>query len=187
MYIRKKGAGNGFTLIELLVVIAILSILAVAVVLILNPAELLKQSRDATRISDFAALNASIAHYVADVRGPVWTSGTFCTASTTPPGGAGSCTENSSTVVTGTGWVPVDFTAISSGAPLARLPIDLVTSGAYYYMYSASTTGGYFELDAKMESTKFGTGGSADVESDSKDGGDNNTVYETGSELDLVH
>ncbi len=183
----QQWKGNGFTLIELLVVIAILSILAVAVILVLNPAELLKQSRDATRISDLAALNASIAHYVADVRSPTWTTGTYCTASTTPPGGAGACTQSSSTVVTGTGWVPVNFSAISSGAPLARLPIDPVNSGAYYYMYSASTTIGYFELNAKMESAKFGTGGTADVQSNSKDGGDNNNVYETGSELDLVH
>jgi prepilin-type N-terminal cleavage/methylation domain-containing protein len=37
----------GFTLIELLVVIAILAIIAVVVILTLNPAELLRQSRDA--------------------------------------------------------------------------------------------------------------------------------------------
>ena len=183
----KRGVKNGFTLIELLVVIAILSILAVAVVLILNPAELLKQSRDATRISDLAALNASIAHYIADVRTPTWNVVTNCTASTIPPGGSGSCVEVSSTAVDGTGWVPINFSAISSGAPLSRLPIDPVNSGSYYYMYAASTTIGYFELDAKMESTKFSTGGAADVESDSKDGGDNNNVYETGSELDIVH
>ena len=48
----RKSSRSAFTLIELLVVIAILAILAVVVVLVLNPAELLKQSRDANRLSD---------------------------------------------------------------------------------------------------------------------------------------
>ena len=50
---------KGFTLIELLIVIAILAVLSVAVVLVLNPAELLKQARDSTRISDMAAINSA--------------------------------------------------------------------------------------------------------------------------------
>ncbi len=54
------GEGRGFTLIELLVVIAVLATLAVAVVLVLNPAELIKEGRDTTRISDLAALNNAI-------------------------------------------------------------------------------------------------------------------------------
>jgi prepilin-type N-terminal cleavage/methylation domain-containing protein len=41
---------KGFTLIELLIVIAILAILATAVVLVLNPAQILAQARDAQRI-----------------------------------------------------------------------------------------------------------------------------------------
>src|SRR3989344_4406163 len=57
---------KGFTLIELLVVIAILAVLATAVVIILNPAELLKQGRDSTRLSDLAALQSSIALYLSD-------------------------------------------------------------------------------------------------------------------------
>ena len=49
---------KGFTLIELLIVIAVIAILAVIVVLTLNPAELLRQSRDADRLSDMATLAA---------------------------------------------------------------------------------------------------------------------------------
>src|SRR3989344_7995871 len=56
----------GFTLIELLIVIAILVVLSVAVVVILNPAELLRQARDSTRISDLASVNSAIALYLAD-------------------------------------------------------------------------------------------------------------------------
>ncbi len=181
------NAKRGFTLIELLVVIAILAVLAVAVVLVLNPAELLKQGRDTTRISDLAAINSAIALYVADVRTPVWSTTGYCTASTTFPGGTGSCTLSVVTAVDGTGWVPVNFGSISSGSPLARLPLDPSNSGAYYYGYKASSTAGYFEIDAKMESIKYSTGGSADVETNSKDGGDNANVYEVGSLLTIIN
>ncbi len=43
---------KGFTLIELLIVIGILAILATTVVLVLNPAQILAESRDTQRISD---------------------------------------------------------------------------------------------------------------------------------------
>ncbi|MFA7202022.1 MAG: type II secretion system protein, partial [Candidatus Paceibacterota bacterium] len=46
-FIRSKSS---FTLIELLIVIGILAILTAAVVLVLNPTELLKQGRDSKRM-----------------------------------------------------------------------------------------------------------------------------------------
>ncbi len=57
---------NSFTLIELLVVIAILAVLATAVVLVLNPAQLLAQGRDSTRLSDLAALQSALSLFQAD-------------------------------------------------------------------------------------------------------------------------
>ncbi len=53
---RKKG----FTLIELLIVIGIIGILAAAVIVVLNPAELLAQARDGTRLSDIDSANSAI-------------------------------------------------------------------------------------------------------------------------------
>jgi prepilin-type N-terminal cleavage/methylation domain-containing protein len=55
---------KGFTLIELLIVIGILAILAIATVLVLNPAEILKQSRDSKRISDLKTLRGAIDLYL---------------------------------------------------------------------------------------------------------------------------
>jgi prepilin-type N-terminal cleavage/methylation domain-containing protein len=60
---------RGFTLIELLVVIAIIAILAVVVVLTLNPAELLRQSRDSNRVSDMATLTSALNLYNTDQGG----------------------------------------------------------------------------------------------------------------------
>jgi prepilin-type N-terminal cleavage/methylation domain-containing protein len=53
-------AQRGFTLIELLIVIGILAVLATLVILVLNPAELFKQSRDIRRLNDIKTLTAMV-------------------------------------------------------------------------------------------------------------------------------
>lgn len=182
---------KGFTLIELLIVIAIIAVLATAVVLVLNPAELIKQSRDSTRLSDMVTLNSAISLYLADVKdagigGPnntACTSATYrCTAAGTTPF-TNTCTTNTTTTVDGNGWVLVDLLNISSGSPLSRLPLDPVNSTTYFYGYACS--GLNYELNANMESAKFSTGGANDVESNTKDGGDNSSWYEVGNDPGL--
>jgi prepilin-type N-terminal cleavage/methylation domain-containing protein len=183
---------KGFTLIELLVVIAILAVLATAVVLVLNPAELLKQGRDSTRVSDMAALNGAVSLWVADVLNASgnWTAVSNCTATTTKPGGATGCTYASSTVTTGSGWVNLNFNLIAAGSPLSKLPLDpnngstncsFTSPAMCQYAWSASSTVGGYELNASMESVKFNRGGTGDVTS--KDGGTTTTIYEVGSAL----
>ena len=56
--INTSSSARGFTLIELLIVIGILGILAAAVVIVLNPGELLAQSRDAQRLQDLGTINS---------------------------------------------------------------------------------------------------------------------------------
>lgn len=179
---------RGFTLIELLVVIAILAVLATAVVVILNPAQLVKQGRDSTRISDLAALHSAIALYLSDVATAALTSTTRCTALLASPPTGFTCAGNvnASTTVDGTGWVAVNFNAISSGSPLSRLPIDPVNDTTYAYAFK-STTSNTFEINANMESTKYANGGGGDVEINSKDGGNDANYYEIGNDpgLDL--
>lgn len=55
---------EGFTLLELLIVIAILVVLAGVALLVLNPAETLKRSRDAQRISDLTTLKSAVSLYL---------------------------------------------------------------------------------------------------------------------------
>lgn len=98
-------------------------------------------------------------------------------ATTTAQGAAGRA-------VNGTGWIPVNFGAISSGAPLAALPVDpsnsyggTASSSLYAYVYAASST--VYKLTTRMESTKYVNGGGSDVES--TDGGSNPVSYEQGT------
>ncbi|QQS39537.1 type II secretion system protein [Candidatus Woesebacteria bacterium] len=56
----------GFTLIELLIVIAILGVMAVVMLVVINPVERLAQSRDAGRISTITQLGHAGAAYYTD-------------------------------------------------------------------------------------------------------------------------
>jgi prepilin-type N-terminal cleavage/methylation domain-containing protein len=187
---------TGFTLIELLVVIAIIAILMVVTMIVLNPGQLLAQSRDSNRLSDMSSLKAALALYTTDVvtstplgtkfsmysylvsSAPTWFTGiaTYVTATTTTSGRK----------IDGTGWIPVNFNSISSGAPFAQLPVDpvnTVTGNMLYYSYAASGTA-LFKLAAKMESTKFGYGGTSDAVS--ADGGYDTSTYEAGPGITVL-
>jgi prepilin-type N-terminal cleavage/methylation domain-containing protein len=179
---------KGFTLIELLVVIALIAVLAVAVILALNPAELLKQGRDSTRVSDLRNINRALSLYFVDVSSPTQGTSTNCyvfsstgSVTTTCSGrfsGATTVVTSSSQAVNGFGWIPVNLSAISSGSPLPRYPIDPTQSNPYFYAYRPSSTIGYYEINAQLESSKYANQASTD-------GGNNNNVYEVGTDLSL--
>ncbi len=183
---------KGFTLIELLIVIGILAILTAAVVIILNPGELLKQARDSQRFSDLDALKNAIALYLTDSQqlgsgaGTAVTGDCYATLSGTGSECGGRFTSSPTVVatpadprpVTGAGWIPLNFNAITSGSPLQNLPIDPVNSGNLFYSAAFNTTNLTFELDAVLESTKYGSGAGSKA---ATDGGSSSTVYEVGS------
>jgi prepilin-type N-terminal cleavage/methylation domain-containing protein len=195
--IRKSQ--KGFTLIELLVVIAIIAILSVVVILTLNPAELLRQSRDSNRISDMSVLKSAIGYYLATAASPsIGTSTCYQSA----PVGSGTSTAAcavffrtatssvaaSSTQTDGTGWLPINFSGLTGGSPLGALPQDPLTAAGtndrvHIYGYIASSTQLTFKLDAHMESLKYGYQGSNDVVS--TDGGIDSASYEQGTNLQL--
>ncbi len=160
---------NSFTLIELLVVLAIVAILSVVVIMTLNPSELLKQARDSNRLSDLSTLNTALSAYSADVSGGFMGTSSIVYVSipdTSPtcdnlglPTSTGSgftyrcVTSQNLKRADGTGWIPVDFTQISFGAPISSLPVDPVntTTTGNYYTY---VSGGSFILTAIPESQK---------------------------------
>lgn len=193
-----------FTLIELLVTIAILAVLGTAVVVIINPAELIRQGRDSTRLSDLAALHNALGMLLADnhqayfgkaqtvyVSIPDTTlSGTATSTCASlglpslPSGYTYEChSSDTFRKVDGSGWLPVNLLQFSAGSPLSSLPVDPVntTSTGEFYTY---VPGGSWELTASMESTKNKIGGSNDKTSTDK--GSHSGLYEIGSNLSLL-
>lgn len=170
---HSKNNRDGFTLIELLVVIAIIAILTVVVILTINPAELLRQSRDSQRVSDMATISSAINLYAADqssVTGftlgnassvyisiPDNVSSTCGSVGALPYTGlAYACaTSTSSHSINGFGWIPVNLQNITAGTPLSSFPIDPTnssSSGLYYSYYGSGTQ---FAISAAPESQKY--------------------------------
>lgn len=189
---------RGFTLIELLIVIGILAILATATILVLNPAQLFAQARDAQRVADLDTLKSAIGLYLASISAsaldtdtaPAFTCGTNYGNSSSAAGNnttrmaalTDSGARKGLRAVDSTGWLPVKFSDIPGGAPFAALPVDpqnaAVGGVEYNYQYSCKAAK-TFELNAVLESTKYKT--TDDL--DGKDGGNNAAAYEVGTDL----
>jgi prepilin-type N-terminal cleavage/methylation domain-containing protein len=187
---------KSFTLIELLIVIGILAVLVAAVVVTLNPAQLLAQARDSKRQQDLSALNHALNTITTlDQSLFMGTSSIVYTSlpdSTTtcanwnlpslPSGWQYHCSPTTTLQNTdGNGWIPVNFKT-TGVVSLSSLPIDPqnTSSTGLYYTY---VSGGSFELTAAFESSKFKLGGDKDIVS--TDGGNNYERYELGSDLSL--
>lgn len=178
---------KGFTLIELLIVIGILGILAAAVVVVMNPAQLLAQARDAQRTQDLASVSSAISLYLTTATTPTLgaqdtsTADVVCGFSTTP------CVVDATRETSGSGWVVVNLDNTTGGSPLSTLPIDPTNSATYQYAYVGDNTNKTFELNGRLESTKY-RGNMA------TDGGDDSTCatyveetcyYEVGNDPSL--
>lgn len=175
---------KGFTLIELLIVIGILAILAAAVIVVLNPAELLAQARDGQRFADLNSLQSALALYLADVSNPdlnFGATGVIRTSMATATCGLSTtCTLDNDVTVAGAGWVRVNLASTTGGSPVSVLPTDPTNDGTYHYAYAGDDVNDVWELNAVLESTKH----SGDMTSD---GGDDASWYEVGTDpgLDL--
>ena len=184
---------KGFTLLELLIVIGILAILSTTVILVINPAQLLKKARDSQRISDLNTLKTAIAYYITEVGDPELGSAynvqTYSDVATVKCNANATEASITAQTVDGSGWIPIKFTDIPGGSPIGSLPADpnasLSTGNTvYHYAYLVSTsTYSIFKLAAEMESDYYSNGGGGDVES--KDGGTNNNLYEVGTDMTI--
>ena len=214
-----KNTKKGFTLLELLIVIGILAILATVAILIINPAELLRRSRDSARISDLNTLKSAIGLYLTDMRIPDLDSNNVICSTTTGarstltisslpltggtslPSPSCAATANANvryatsatyTATDGTGWIPINFNAMSTKSPLASLPIDptnacgSTAASRLFYTYSCNNADLTFLLTGRLESsyyaplnTPFGIM--------NNDGGVASSVYEVGTSFTIYN
>lgn len=193
MRVQHIKSTASFTLVELLIVIGVLAVLTAAVVVIMNPAERLRESRDSRRMQELSSLEKTInvlitqntnlsigTSSVVYVSIPDDASST-CGSLGLPalsPGYTYNCVTTANLRKTNsTGWIPIDFSSTGI-AMLPTLPIDPVntTSTGLYYTYMM---GGSFEVNAKFESQKYD-------DLMANDGGDSLVAYERGTNKTIV-
>jgi len=175
---------KGFTLLELLIVIGILAILSTTMILVINPAEILKKARDSQRISDLNTLKSAIAYYITSTSSPSIGLSTQTYASNVPNVNCGRTTASTSTLLTvdGSGWIPINFNSLTGGSPIASLPQDPNPSTAVdsnpsrYYVYLPNASDYTFTLVANMESATYSA-------QEGTDGGNIPTLYEVGTAM----
>jgi prepilin-type N-terminal cleavage/methylation domain-containing protein len=180
---------KGFTLLELLVVISILAVLSAVTVVVLNPAELLRRSRDAQRLNDLAAITSAISFYMTetsspDLDGPGTCSTTAFWVSVQSGMGTSGLTVTTTTaanvgLVNGGGWIKVDLASLNSGSPLPAFPVDPTNtagggSPSRFYAYACRTSPLGFQLVANLESASY-------KPKEGTDGGNAGALYETGT------
>lgn len=175
---------RSFTLLELLIALGIVAIISTVGILILNPAEILRQSRDANRLAELASLERAIRAFQAergagsvgaagvlyislpddnDVTAPVDDCSGLALPSL-PLGWRYRCATSADLRrVDGNGWLPVDLRKLSTGS-FSSLPVDPLNRydpgnflNNYFYLYATDGVSEY-ELNAKMESSKYGFG-----------------------------
>lgn len=170
VYIERNQ--DGFTLVELLVVIAIIAILAAVVVLIINPLELTRRSRDAARLTDLANLQQAINVAVQEATNSG--SAILCKVAGSYPCNGSS--NGGGRVSDGTGWVKTDLSTQKS-VSVPTLPVDPINDATYHYTYCANNDAWEINtvLESEQQKGKMTT-----------DGGNEDTRYEVGSNLALI-
>ncbi|MCX6737666.1 MAG: SUMF1/EgtB/PvdO family nonheme iron enzyme [Candidatus Parcubacteria bacterium] len=214
--IQKKKSLAAFTLIELLVVMGILGVLMAVTILVINPAQYMKRSRDTARVSDMEsiskAINILMANNVSPFNGlssaniylslpnDISPSNTICNTTFTS-------SYDNSTVYTficnatqanlknsdGTGWLPINLKSVG----LPTLPTDPVNT---YILnntqrddrfYAFITNGSSYEIDSKPEYMGYKTRDgfplhNAAVTDLPTTDGGDNGLYEYGTQLTLM-
>lgn len=168
-----KGILTGFFIIW----VPIIAMLSAVVVMTINPLELTKRARDAARLTDLANIQEMM--NTAALQSP--SSNWLCNGQ--PKYCEGISTAALSNKSDGTGWVKVNFDEMgirlpvpNSGVQSNGFPVDPVNSNVFYYRYCSN--GKNWEIDVKLESEKM-------VNKMATDEGDNNSLYEIGSNLNL--
>ncbi len=164
----KSTKYSGFTLIEILLVTIIIGILAGVMIGVINYDEFLGASRDSRRLANMNNLQTAMIGAIA--RNKILLTDTA---------GCASCDSISgTTAVDGTGWIQFDNISGNGLSDYVQaLPLDPQNSGNLMFSYASDGTD--FELNVVLESDRYGNLAGTD-------GGNDDTVYEKGWNLELI-
>lgn len=154
----------GTTLVELVAVVGIVAVLILAVLIIVNPAEILARGRDEKRFSDMSLLDRAINEYKMDVASYPDVGNTTRISTSLPSGNSGPLVDSTD------GWIDVNLSQYAT-----KLPIDPINDENFYYSYRHTQFS--YEINAILEHY---------TEEMVNDGGDDNGVYELGNDLTIL-
>ncbi len=180
----KRTVLKGFTIVELLIVIAILGMLAVALLITINPGEAQKKTRDAQRVIHMKSLQTLIEQFINDGRN--------ATGAIITNAGANSSTkvaQNSETCGVAS-WIQIDTCLYGASIPLdpnnrtqrtfvTNATTNPATTGLYTAQYRAKIAGSDYEVNAMQESR-------ANSPKIANDGGNSAQWFEGGTDLTLL-
>lgn len=166
---------SGFSFLSLIIAVAIVGVLATVTVVVLNPAELLRESRDGARLAELFSMKKGMelaefnatgnfgeasAVYVSipDPSVPVGERG-ICDAALglpplAPPDHYLCANPADFRRIDGNGWIPANFSS-ANGVQLSVLPVDPINSPGLGLYYAYARRSGKFVFSAKLESRKY--------------------------------
>lgn len=164
---------NGFSFIQILIILTLIAIFAWGFIYIIKPGKVLEKSRDAARFDDLQSLSGAINQYLADGHNFDGLVGPYSSID------LGFANDKARQQIDGQGWIPLNFTLISTGAPFNLLPIDPLNNSNYNYRLGVSQSNKTYEIDCLFEypenTAKYLT-----------DNGNNPNAYEVGSDLTIL-
>ncbi len=164
---------QGFTLTQVLIVLAIFAILTGVAVGLLRPSGILEKTRDAQRFSDINTLATVINLYLADGYNFDNLEGTYSSID------LGFSSSEDRQNIDGTGWIPLDFTNISTALPFSVLPLDPLNNVQHHYRFAASVDNKTYELNCHFESIE-------NISKAATDNGSSDDIFEIGTDLNII-